>query len=293
MARRSAKPLTEVHGQAFLAAIRQIVATAQQEKSDTAFAAIVNTEIGEEIFTRDIVRSLRSFGLPGGTAKTDEPLRSYLHYLAPFLPYTEEELREIARGEMPDLSRLKLGKQRSKESFLKLSSDSALIESVGSTDVADLLINELKGLPPHRLIEVSYRIHELIGLSDKVKGNFTIKEEMCSPVGQLIIKELKDAVERGDFPDFHSAAAHFIKLCGFPPDSGDEEIVRGILDGRASAGPDLIGWIALALQAISGNSRYDYYYLLSKENPAHSGGESNLTGNGVCQGNGNGSGFLA
>jgi GNAT superfamily N-acetyltransferase len=94
-----------------------------------------------------------------------------------------------------------------------------------------------------------------------------IEEEIYSPVGQLIIKELNAAVEREDFPDFQSAVTQFIQLCHFSPDSGDEEIVRNILDGRASADQDVIGWIAIALEAISGNPRYDYYYLSSIENP--------------------------
>ena len=111
MARRSAKPLSEVHSEAYLAAIRQIVSFAQAKRSETVFAAVVNAEIGEEIFTREVVRALRKFGLPDGRAKTDEPLRNYLHYLEPFLPYSEDELKAIARGEMPDLSRL--GKHKS------------------------------------------------------------------------------------------------------------------------------------------------------------------------------------
>jgi hypothetical protein len=59
-----------------------------------------------------------------------------------------------------------------------------------------------------------------------------------------------------------------------------------MLDGRAMAGPLLIGGIAYALREISGNPLYDYYYVSALENPAR--------GNGVCQGNGqrNGAGSL-
>jgi len=89
---------------------------------------------------------------------------------------------------------------------------------------------------------------------------------MCSPVGRLIIDELNAAVARGDFPDFDTAATRFIEMCQFAPGSGGEEIVRGMLDGRAVAEPLLIGWIAYALREISGNPLYDYYYVSALEN---------------------------
>jgi hypothetical protein len=138
---------------------------------------------------------------------------------------------------------------------------------VAGMEVADFVINELRGLPRHLLIEISDRINALRTQSDKVRGDFKTKREMCSPIGKLIIKELEEAVGRGDFSDFDSAASRFIEMCNFLPGSGGGEIVRGMLDGRAMAGPDLIGLIAIALEDLSGNPKYDYYYLSSLENP--------------------------
>jgi hypothetical protein len=160
---------------------------------------------------------------------------------------TEQSLKKIARYQAETLLQVR-----------------ALVSGM---EVADFVINELKGIPRHLLIEISDRVNDLRSQSDKVRGNFTIKKEMCSPVGRLIIDELNAAVAREDFPDFDAAATRFIEMCNFVSGSGGEEIVRGMLDGRAMAGPNLIGWIAYALREISGNPLYDYYYLSALENP--------------------------
>jgi len=149
-------------------------------------------------------------------------------------------------------------------------------------EVADYVIDEVRGLPRHLLIEISDKINALRSESDRLRGDFEVRKDMCSPVGRLIIDELNAAVARGDFPGFDTAATRFIEMCNFVSGSGGEEIVRGMLDGRAVAGPALIGWIAYALREISGNPLYDYYYVSALENP--------VRGNGVCQGNGQKSG---
>lgn len=141
--------------------------------------------------------------------------------------------------------------------------------------VPEYVTGELKGLPKHLLMGVFEKIHDMLStagsFSGKVKGDFHVdKDKMCSPVGRLIIEELNAAVQRGDFPDFQSAMDRFIESCNFLPDTGDIEIMQGVFDGRAEVGPNLLGVIAIALEAVSGNPRYNFYYLSELlKSPAH------------------------
>jgi hypothetical protein len=98
---------------------------------------------------------------------------------------------------------------------------------VAGMEVADYVVDEVRGLPRHLLIEISDKINALRSESDRLRGDFEVRKEMCSPVGRLIIDELNAAVARGDFPDFDTAATRFIEVCQFAPGSGGGEIVRG------------------------------------------------------------------